>query len=35
VDTGQVAKLDRIRQQWTAFFLQATNGHMTAITTLH
>jgi len=35
VDTGQVAKLDRIRQQWTAFFLQATGGHMTAITTLH
>ena len=35
VDTGQVAKLDRIRQQWTAFFLQATSGHMTAITTLH
>jgi hypothetical protein len=35
VDTGQVAKLDRIRQQWTAFFLQATSGHMTAITALH
>src|SRR5262249_15052249 len=35
LDTGQVAKLDRIRQQWTAFFFQATSGHMTAITTLH
>jgi hypothetical protein len=34
-DPAQVAKLDRIRQQWTAFFLQATGGHMTAITTLH
>jgi hypothetical protein len=35
LDTGQVAKLDKIRQQWTTFFLQATGGHMTAITTLH
>jgi hypothetical protein len=35
LDPAQVAKLDRIRQQWTAFFLVATDGHMTAITTLH
>jgi len=35
LDPTQVAKLDKIRQQWTAFFLQATGGHMTAITTLH
>jgi hypothetical protein len=34
-DPTQIAKLDKIRQQWTAFFLQATDGHMTAITTLH
>jgi hypothetical protein len=35
VDPTQVAKLDKIRQQWTGFFLVATDGHMTAITTLH
>jgi hypothetical protein len=35
VDPTQVAKLDKIRQQWTAFFLVATDGHMTAVTTLH
>jgi hypothetical protein len=35
LDPTQIAKLDKIRQQWTAFFLQATDGHMTAITTLH
>lgn len=31
---SQVSKLDRIRQQWTDFFRQATEGRMTAITTL-
>jgi hypothetical protein len=31
---SQVSKLDRIRQQWTEFFRQATEGRMTAITTL-
>jgi len=35
VDPAQVAKLDKIRQQWTAFFLVATDGRMTAVTTLH
>jgi hypothetical protein len=34
VDTGQVAKVDRIRQQWEAFFLQATEGRMRAETRL-
>jgi hypothetical protein len=33
-DRGQVAKLDNIRTQWTAFFSQATEGRMTAVTTL-
>ena len=33
-DAGQVAKLDRIRTAWEAFFLQATEGRMTAITRL-
>jgi hypothetical protein len=33
-DAGQIAKLDRIRTQWEAFFLQATEGRMTAITRL-
>jgi hypothetical protein len=33
-DAGQVAKLDRIRLQWEAFFLQATEGRMTANTRL-
>jgi hypothetical protein len=35
LDTGQVQKLDRIRTQWEAFFLQATEGRMTAVTRLH
>jgi len=30
----QIAKLDNIRQQWEGFFRQATNGRMTATTTL-
>jgi hypothetical protein len=34
VDSGQVAKVDRIRQQWEAFFLQATGGRMRAETRL-
>jgi hypothetical protein len=34
VDTGQVSKLDGIRRQWEGFFLQATDGRMTAITRL-
>ena len=34
VDGGQVAKADRIRQQWEAFFLQATDGRMRADTRL-
>ena len=34
VDSGQVAKVDRIRQQWEAFFLQATDGRMRADTRL-
>jgi hypothetical protein len=29
-DPGQVAKLDRIRTAWDGFFLQATEGRMTA-----
>ena len=33
-ESGQVAKLDRIRRQWEQFFLQATDGRMQAITTL-
>jgi hypothetical protein len=33
-DGGQVAKLDRIRRQWEAFFLQATDGRMRADTRL-
>jgi hypothetical protein len=33
-DPGQVAKLDRIRTAWDAFFLQATEGRMTSITRL-
>jgi hypothetical protein len=34
VDSGQVAKVDRIRQQWEPFFLQATDGRMRAETRL-
>ena len=34
VDNGQVAKIDRIRRAWETFFQQATEGRMTAITTL-
>jgi len=34
VDSGQVAKLDRIRRQWEDFFLQATEGRMRADTRL-
>ena len=34
VDPAQVAKLDRIRQQWETFFLGATEGRMTANTRL-
>ena len=34
VDSGEVAKVDRIRQQWEAFFLQATDGRMRADTRL-
>ncbi len=33
-DSGQVAKLDRIRVQWEQFFLQATDSRMRAITSL-
>ncbi|MCA1563107.1 MAG: hypothetical protein LC804_23570 [Acidobacteria bacterium] len=33
-DAGQIAKLDRIRQQWEAFFAQATDGRMRADTRL-
>ena len=33
-DPAQVDKLDRIRLAWDAFFLQATDGRMRAITTL-
>jgi hypothetical protein len=34
VDSGQVAKLDRIRRQWETFFGQATDGRMRADTRL-
>ena len=34
VDSAQVAKVERIRQQWEAFFLQATDGRMRAETRL-
>jgi hypothetical protein len=34
VDAGQVAKVDRIRRQWEAFFLAATEGRMRADTRL-
>jgi hypothetical protein len=33
-DAGQVSKIDGIRRAWEAFFLQATDGRMQAITTL-
>jgi hypothetical protein len=33
-DAGQVSKLDNIRRAWEAFFLQATDGRMQAITSL-
>lgn len=33
-DPVQIGKLDRIRRAWEAFFLQATDGRMTAITAL-
>ena len=33
-DATQVAKLDKIRTQWEAFFLGATEGRMTANTRL-
>ena len=33
-DSGQVSKLDDIRRAWEAFFLQATDGRMQAITAL-
>jgi hypothetical protein len=33
-DSGQVAKIERIRRAWETFFQQATEGRMTAITTL-
>ena len=33
-DSAQIAKLDRIRAQWEVFFLQATEGRMTANTRL-
>jgi hypothetical protein len=33
-DGGQVAKLDGIRRAWEGFFLQATDKHMQAVTTL-
>jgi hypothetical protein len=33
-DSGQIAKLDRIRTQWETFFLGATEGRMTANTRL-
>jgi hypothetical protein len=33
-DSGQVAKLDRIRTQWESFFAQATENRMTANTRL-
>jgi hypothetical protein len=34
LDSGQVAKLDKIRTAWEAFFLQATENRMTANTKL-
>jgi hypothetical protein len=34
VDSGQVAKLDKIRTQWEAFMRQATENRMTADTRL-
>ena len=34
LDSGQVAKLDNIRKQWETFFVQATDGRMTAVTRL-
>jgi hypothetical protein len=34
LDSAQVAKVDRIRQQWEGFFLQATDGRMRAETRL-
>ncbi|HVD92604.1 MAG TPA: hypothetical protein VNC21_09995, partial [Vicinamibacterales bacterium] len=34
LDSGQVAKLDRIRTQWEGFFRQATENRMTANTRL-
>ena len=34
-DAGHIAKIDQIRRQWEAFFLQATSGRMRAITTLN
>jgi hypothetical protein len=33
-DSAQVSKLDDIRRAWEAFFLQATDGRMQAVTTL-
>ncbi len=33
-DTGQIAKLDRVRRAWETFFQQATDGRMQAITAL-
>jgi hypothetical protein len=33
-DPGQVNKLDQIRRAWETFFLQATDGRMTAVTGL-
>ena len=33
-EAPQVAKIDRIRTQWESFFLQATEGRMTAMTRL-
>jgi hypothetical protein len=33
-DAANIAKLDKIRQQWEAFFLSATEGRMTANTRL-
>jgi hypothetical protein len=32
--SGTIAKLDRLRTEWEAFFLSATDGRMRAITTL-
>jgi hypothetical protein len=33
-DSGQIAKIDRIRRAWESFFFQATEGRMQAITSL-